>query len=85
MRGILSGIPFVAYSVGILGVYMLGSWLHWRVVAFLAVSLPLISCLILFFFPESPVWLLRKKKTDEARKALLWLRGGDEKKVNFFI
>lgn len=38
--GMLVGVPFVAYSSGILIVYALGSLLHWRLVSWLE-SLPL--------------------------------------------
>lgn len=37
-------------------------------------------CLI----PESPAWLIRRKKIDEAKKALLWLRGGDTEQVRTY-
>lgn len=33
LRGIFTSIPFGSYSFGILLVYALGSWLHWRIVA----------------------------------------------------
>lgn len=37
-------------------------------------------CLI----PESPAWLIRRKKIDEAKKALLWLRGGNTEQVGIY-
>lgn len=33
LRGIFSSVPFTSYAFGILVVYALGSWLHWRLVA----------------------------------------------------
>jgi MFS family permease len=83
MRGLLSSIPFVSYSMGILMVYALGATLHWQTVAWLAIILPLLSLLSFTLLPESPVWLARNNRVEEAGKALNWLRGtyGGGKKV----
>ncbi|EFA10509.1 facilitated trehalose transporter Tret1 [Tribolium castaneum] len=77
LRGMFSSVPFASYSFGILLVYALGSVLPWRVVAGLSTVLPVLAITIFFFLPESPVWLVRNDKPDEARKALVWLRGGN--------
>lgn len=34
--------------------------------------------------PESPAWLIRRKKIDKAKKALLWLRGGNIEQVKTY-
>jgi MFS family permease len=75
MRGLLSSIPYVSYSMGILMVYALGATLHWQTVAWLAIILPLLSLLSFSLLPESPVWLARNNRVEEAGKALIWLRG----------
>lgn len=77
VRGIFSSIPFASYAFGILLVYALGSVTDWRVVAGLSITLPALALFAFFFLPESPVWLFRQGLTDEAKKSLLWLRGGD--------
>ena len=75
MRGLLSSIPFVSYSMGIFIVYVLGSTLHWQTVAWLATILPVLSLLSFTLMPESPVWLVRNNRFEEAGDALKWLRG----------
>ncbi|XP_044271366.1 facilitated trehalose transporter Tret1 [Tribolium madens] len=77
LRGMFSSVPFASYSFGILLVYALGSVLPWRLVAGLSTVLPVLAITIFFFLPESPVWLVRNDKPEKARKALVWLRGGD--------
>ncbi|XP_049823251.1 facilitated trehalose transporter Tret1-like isoform X2 [Aethina tumida] len=77
LRGIFSSVPFASYSFGILLVYAMGSYWQWRIVAGLCTVLPLVSILSFVFLPESPVWLTRHNKTESAKKALLWLRGGN--------
>ncbi|KAK9876969.1 hypothetical protein WA026_016000 [Henosepilachna vigintioctopunctata] len=77
LRGILCSLPFASYSFGILLVYAFGYFLHWRYVAVLSTFLPIISFAIFFFLPESPIWLVRHDKIEEAKQALIWLRGGN--------
>lgn len=81
LRGVLSSSPNLAYSLGILVIYVLGSVLPWRVVAAVSTVLPLTGFILLAALPESPVWLVNQGNIDKARKSLLWLRGGDSSKV----
>lgn len=75
VRGILIGLPLVTYSVGILIVYFLGSFLHWRTVAWISMILPIIALVSLYLAPESPVWLTQNGKIKKASSTLVWLRG----------
>lgn len=56
-------------------VFLLGSCMPWRQVALICGCVPLIVLVALCFIPESPYWLLSRKRTDEAMKSLQWLRG----------
>lgn len=47
----------------------------WRTVAAVSAAFPIISIVMLFFVPESPTWLMRNERFNEARLALQWLRG----------
>lgn len=75
LRGLLIGVPFVSYSLGILLVYALGSFLHWRKVAWAGTILPVLSFVAIALTPETPVYLARNNKLQKAAKALHWLRG----------
>ncbi|XP_065155168.1 facilitated trehalose transporter Tret1-like [Atheta coriaria] len=77
VRGIFSSIPFASYSFGILLVYAMGTFLDWRTVAGLSTLLPLFAAIVFFFLPESPVWLVKQQRDQDAKEALIWLRGGD--------
>lgn len=78
LRGMLIGSPFVAYSLGILFVFLLGWKFSWRVVAWAGIILPCISWVVLFFANESPVWLVRNHRKEEAFKSMRWLRDTDQ-------
>ncbi|KAK2586490.1 hypothetical protein KPH14_011388 [Odynerus spinipes] len=82
LRGILIGGVFAAYSFGILSIYSLGASFEWNVVAFCSTVLPVVAFISFCFIPESPVWLIGQGKNEKARKALLWLRGGDTEQVD---
>lgn len=76
IRGILTGTNFLSHSIGILLVYILGAFMEWNVVSGISAVLPLLSLVAFILLPESPVWLVRHNKIEEAEKALWWLRGG---------
>uniref|UniRef100_A0A1B6H7X1 Major facilitator superfamily (MFS) profile domain-containing protein n=1 Tax=Homalodisca liturata TaxID=320908 RepID=A0A1B6H7X1_9HEMI len=82
LRGVFASSPNLSYALGILMVYTLGSIWPWRVVAALSSALPAAGLILMATLPESPVWLVNSGRVDKARKSLLWLRGGDQCKVN---
>lgn len=49
--------------------------IHWRDVALICSSVPVLTTIAIFFVPETPIWLLAKNRTEEALKSLQWLRG----------
>ncbi|XP_055533890.1 facilitated trehalose transporter Tret1 isoform X2 [Wyeomyia smithii] len=75
LRGLLIGAPFVSYSMGILLVYAMGSHFHWRKVAWGGTILPVMSFFAITLVPETPVYLARNNRLEQAAKALSWLRG----------
>ena len=81
LRGILVGGTVAAYCAGILLVYFLGAVLRWDLVAFYGTIPSILGLVTLCFVHESPAWLMRQKKEEAAKKALLWLRGGDKAQV----
>lgn len=75
LRGILLTLTSFAISLGNLLQFLLGSFLPWRQAVLINAALPLISSIAFCFIPETPIWLLTKKRNDEAKKNLAWLRG----------
>ncbi|XP_071541505.1 trehalose transporter 1-like protein [Panulirus ornatus] len=74
VRGLLSALPEIVVSIGVLLVYTLARFLDWQ-------STTLVCGILLFpvtvgvlFVPESPYWLLKKGKEKMALRALMKLR-----------
>ena len=61
-------------GLGILAIYCLGAVLYWRFVSTIPPLLFLIFFATLWRVPESPLWLLSHRGTEDCRKALQWLR-----------
>ena len=71
--GFLSLFSLVEGS-GILISYCLGAGLYWRFVSVIPPLLYLLLFTTLWRLPESPLWLLSHRGTEDCREALQWLR-----------
>ena len=61
-------------SLGILTTYCAGVLLYWRFVSIIPPFINFLLFLALWRIPESPLWLLSHRGTEECREALEWLR-----------
>lgn len=52
----------------------MGSFLHWRTVAWVSLILPIVALIAMYLAPESPVWLTQHGYIDKASKTLNFLR-----------
>lgn len=70
-------LPFlqVGVSLGVLLEYAVGSCVTWRVLAGLSAAVPTLALLLTLLTPESPAWLVSRGRHQEARAALLRVRG----------
>lgn len=75
LRGMLGSTSTVSVMAGLLVEFLFGSILTWRGVALTSAIFPVLSFLLLFLVPESPIWLTMKGRCEEARHSLAWLRG----------
>lgn len=85
IRGSLGSYFQLLLTVGILFAYGM-AWamepLHYTIVL---ACIPIVFFVVFFFQPETPVYLLRKNKEPEARKALIRLRGTDKCNIDLEI
>ncbi|XP_052754097.1 facilitated trehalose transporter Tret1-like isoform X2 [Galleria mellonella] len=75
LRGLLTTLTNGFTSAGIFVAYLLGTVLPWRQAALVALTVPLLTMLLVLLVPETPVWLLSKGRKKEALQSLCRLRG----------
>ncbi|CAK1586495.1 unnamed protein product [Parnassius mnemosyne] len=75
IRGTLGSYFQLMITVGILFSYVVGSYTSVFVFNILCTLIPIIFGIVFFFMPESPNYLVVKGRNDEAKEALIRLRG----------
>lgn len=80
-RGILVTYTNLGTSLGGSVVFFLNTLTEWRIVGLIIMGVPIVTVVALYFVPETPHWLLAKGRTEQAEKALCWLRGWVPKHV----
>ena len=75
LRGASSVLTMVCYTSGFFISMLGGASLAWRVAALSYNATALLSLTMLLFCRESPSWLLRKGKEQEALTSLFFYRG----------
>ncbi|CAH0668647.1 unnamed protein product [Spodoptera exigua] len=77
IRGSLSSVAALAQSIGILVMFLMGGFLDYYTVLWIVVGLPIVTFGMLLKAPESPSYLVKVGKTEEATRVLAFLRGLD--------
>lgn len=75
IRGTLGSYFQLMITIGILFAYVVGGYASVFVFNILCTCIPIVFGIIFFFMPESPSFLVVKGRNDEAREALIKLRG----------
>jgi hypothetical protein len=75
LRGSLSACILLTYSVGIMLISLIGTHVSLKTSAWLGVAIALVDLVGYSLLHESPVWLVRKNRINEARKVFSWLWG----------
>ncbi|XP_024867862.1 facilitated trehalose transporter Tret1-like [Temnothorax curvispinosus] len=75
LRGMLSATSSMAVILGVFTQMLSGSLTHWRTVALINLTYPILCFIALCLVPESPHWLAVKGRFKESERALCWLRG----------
>ncbi|CAG0898716.1 unnamed protein product [Darwinula stevensoni] len=75
IRGLLSSGTMIFLTFGTLLNYVLGTYINWRTLGVFNAAFFLIVLPLFVILPESPIWLLTKNRTEEAKMAYRWLRG----------
>ncbi|XP_063839095.1 facilitated trehalose transporter Tret1-like [Ostrinia nubilalis] len=75
LRGSLMSLALSFQHVGVLAVYAMGSYLGYHITLWIALCVSIIVLCCTPIAPETPVFLVKKGKLEEAHKVLATLRG----------
>lgn len=78
IRGSLSSVFSFQLHFGFLVEAVIGPLVSYRTLNTVSVVFPVLYCLMVVWIPESPYYLLKKKRRDEAAVCLRWFRGGGD-------
>lgn len=78
IRGSISTLVTVMGKLGILMQYSIGPYVSIKVMAWLSLSTPVLFFVCFIFMPESPYYLVSKRKYVKAHASLKWLRGNSD-------
>nr|XP_034825883.1 facilitated trehalose transporter Tret1-like [Maniola hyperantus] len=74
IRGALGCWGALFFTTGSLFAYIIGDILSYHAILLVFVAVPAINFLVFLLMPESPSYLIKHDKDEEAVKALVWLR-----------
>ncbi|KAF6199868.1 hypothetical protein GE061_006166 [Apolygus lucorum] len=77
IRGKLMATCTMQINAGILVGYILGKYLDFKWFNGFYAVVPAVFVALMLLLPETPYFLYEKSREEEAKKSLLWLRGGD--------
>jgi len=75
IRGFTGTLFVIEYGTGFTLSMLLGAIFPWKTVVRIAMSIPTLAFVIILFLKESPSWLIRHNKEEEAIKCLTFYRG----------
>lgn len=80
MRAGLGSLFILMYNVGVLYVYVFGVFVGYDLLNVACLAVSVLFMVMWCYMPESPVYLIRRDRTAEAKQSLKWLRGKDNDK-----
>uniref|UniRef100_A0A1Y1KQQ0 Major facilitator superfamily (MFS) profile domain-containing protein n=2 Tax=Photinus pyralis TaxID=7054 RepID=A0A1Y1KQQ0_PHOPY len=72
MRGVLLNFKSIFWGLGSIVPFLLGAFLHWRMLAWVNCILFLIPGIATLFLKESMMWLVTKGRIDDAKESLIY-------------
>ncbi|XP_063241612.1 uncharacterized protein LOC134541845 [Bacillus rossius redtenbacheri] len=81
VKGQLGVFYTLSIDVGLTMSYAMGHYMSYVAYNTCCLILPIVFAAAMFWLPESPIFLMTEGKTEEAKKALRWLRNGQDKEL----
>lgn len=77
LRGFFGSFFGLAINAGVLFGYTVGTYLQYHGLALSCMMVPIFFLATFIWLPETPMFLWKKGRTDEAERSLMWYKGGD--------
>lgn len=78
IRGALGSLLPLTCNVGIFLVFVLGNFFSFSVVPVISLTAPILFLFLFMFFPETPQFLMKAGRTDEAERSMRFYRNINE-------
>ncbi|CAH0403102.1 unnamed protein product [Chilo suppressalis] len=75
IRGATVAFLMLMQNFGLLTMYLMGSYLSYHIILWITITITVLAIGLIIFAPESPAFLAKNEKYDEAAKTLALLRG----------
>ncbi|KAI5638921.1 sugar transporter domain-containing protein [Phthorimaea operculella] len=87
IRGLTGSIMMLFMNVGYITMYIMGAYLDYFTVLKIVIFLPFATALLMWKAPETPSFLVKLGKFEEAASTIAWLRGlnEDNKQVEYEV
>ncbi|XP_050356148.1 facilitated trehalose transporter Tret1-like [Nymphalis io] len=81
IRGALGCLVILFHTTGNLFLYVIGDLLSYNVILWVCLTIPTVHVIVFLFMPESPSYLVKRGRLEDASKAVAWLRCSSESDV----
>ncbi|KAJ2951602.1 hypothetical protein O0L34_g13758 [Tuta absoluta] len=87
VRGLTGSIMMLFQNVGYITMYIMGAYLNYFTVLKIVIFLPFATVLLMWQAPETPSYLVKHGKIEEATTTIAWLRGlsADNKQIEYEV
>ncbi|KAL4712918.1 hypothetical protein ACJJTC_011988 [Scirpophaga incertulas] len=75
IRGALVSLTMMFQNIGLLVMYAMGGYMDYNLVLWIALGVPTVTIIFMIIAPESPAFLVKKEKLEEAAATIAKLRG----------
>ncbi|XP_068625054.1 facilitated trehalose transporter Tret1-like [Battus philenor] len=75
IRGLLGSLLIMTQNIGVLIMYLMGTYLDFYTILWIMCPLPIVTALLMIKASESPPFLVKKGNIEEAEKTVAFLRG----------
>uniref|UniRef100_A0A8D8S3G4 Facilitated trehalose transporter Tret1 n=1 Tax=Cacopsylla melanoneura TaxID=428564 RepID=A0A8D8S3G4_9HEMI len=79
LRGSLTSFVIAACQFGAALIFLIFALTDWRTTMLISAVVPALTMIVLAFIPESPTWLISKRRLADAEQSLRWVRGWSKK------